>query len=687
MEKIKVAILKNETEYAHSYWVLACQKYPRIVDFQVIDFFASNWLEYILNAKFDIYLTIPPAHSSLFKNLYDERIWLLDSITDTLIFPSPLEIYLYENKRFFYSWLSVNNINHPKTQIFYFKNEAIEFITNSKYPIVAKSNIGASGSGVHIFDNKASALNYVNRAFSRKGAPKRWGPNLSKGNIMKRVLHYFSKPEDIKPLLAKYKKVKNDLQIGFVLFQQHIQHDFEWRVVVIGESYFVYYFTLKKRDVFAFVMVMYMCTLFFVIPAKGGGFNLVAIVTIMLYLLNNNRLPGEVPMKNRTLMVLIFLWALSSVLGWFTNYTGTFNDLLFSIASFGGVLLLIIVSSRLVITQQRISVFLKINFFILLYTLIITIFNYVGIKFPFNTPFMPEGGAEFIGAYARYNPGLIGIPPISGQFNAIMVGLFAAFLFLDRSGIFMSRKYLMIAVLTSLLIVFSTVVRSAFYLSIFGIVVVLLLQHRIVNLRFTSGLYQVMLVILLGVGTMFFVERLNLGYVFERIDQIEAKQESAGGLSMTTIMDGTFINRDAAFYEAMSKFESKDHWFFGYGWGISQNNRNAFYTDTNVKRGSAHSQIFAVLFLFGWIGFFAFFLMHFIVIFNAFTLSGNKQIGIANRIFAVFSLIMVSILLLDGIKADNISIASYFGATMILMGLAYANYNTSIQQRILNNPT
>lgn len=47
-------------------------------------------------------------------------------------------------------YLGAINIPHPQTYVFYNKNEALEYLNNSKYPIVMKSSIGASGTGVFI---------------------------------------------------------------------------------------------------------------------------------------------------------------------------------------------------------------------------------------------------------------------------------------------------------------------------------------------------------------------------------------------------------------------------------------------------------------------------------------------------------------------------------------------------------
>jgi glutathione synthase/RimK-type ligase-like ATP-grasp enzyme len=240
MNKKKIAILKNESPDAHFYWLNACENFAAKIDYEVIDLTSSSWLSDILRKDFDILIAMPPGLTAPLKQLYDERIFILEKVMKYKIFPRPLEIYIYENKRFFYSWLEANKIPHAQTYVFYSKAEALSFVDNATYPFVAKVNIGASGSGVAIIKDKLKAKKYVEDSFSPKGAPRRWGPNLAKGGILKRGIHYLINPKDIKSKLDKYVAIKSDVQKGFVLFQEYVPHDFEWRVVVIGDSYFAH---------------------------------------------------------------------------------------------------------------------------------------------------------------------------------------------------------------------------------------------------------------------------------------------------------------------------------------------------------------------------------------------------------------------------------------------------------------
>jgi len=237
---MKIGILKNEVEEDHFPWIKACEKYKNIIDYGVVDLTASDWMEKLEQGNYDFLLAKPSGMTAGYKQVYDERIFIIDNVLKIHLFPSALEIYIYENKRFLNTWLMANDLPHPRTTVFFHKNEAVGFVNQITWPLVAKVNIGASGSGVKILHDKGEAFKYIEQSFSSKGAPRRWGPNLSTGNLLKRGFHYLLHPQDIRKKMAKYTVVKADKQKGFVLFQEYIPHDFEWRIVVIGDSYFAH---------------------------------------------------------------------------------------------------------------------------------------------------------------------------------------------------------------------------------------------------------------------------------------------------------------------------------------------------------------------------------------------------------------------------------------------------------------
>lgn len=240
MNKIKAIILSNELLNDHNLWIKACEENNDRIEFRIVNLTSNSWLEEIQSKPFDILLAKPGGLTAPFKQLYDERIYILNRVLNYRIYPSIDEILVYENKRFLSFWLKANNISHPSTNVFYHFKEATEFIKNATLPLVGKTNIGASGSGVIVLHTKEEAEAYITNTFEGKGAKKRIGPNLSKGGLFVRGLHYVLHPSDIKNKLAIYSAHKKDNQIGFVILQEYIQHDYEWRIVRIGDSFFAH---------------------------------------------------------------------------------------------------------------------------------------------------------------------------------------------------------------------------------------------------------------------------------------------------------------------------------------------------------------------------------------------------------------------------------------------------------------
>lgn len=233
------AILRNENEQDHLDWIKACEQMKNQVRYKVIDITRSDWLENVLGEEFDMLLTRPPGAVSFFKQLYDERIYILNQVLGKKIYPTYEEILVYENKRILSYWLKANRVPHPRTWIFYHKDEAIDFFRQCQLPLVAKTAIGASGSGVQILRKQKDVEEYIDTAFSKKGITRKWGPNLRKGDIGKRALNRIKNvPGFINYMKKKRSSSTIDPQKWFVIIQEYIKSDFEWRCVRIGDSYF-----------------------------------------------------------------------------------------------------------------------------------------------------------------------------------------------------------------------------------------------------------------------------------------------------------------------------------------------------------------------------------------------------------------------------------------------------------------
>lgn len=235
---MRVAILQNEDKGSANKWKIACEKENITCD--VIDITASDWLEKILLIKYDFLLSKPPGLLTHYKTMYDERLYIISKVLKIPVYPTYEECFIYENKKLLSYFLKANNIPHPSTQVFYSKEDAVKFTYHSNYPFVGKTSIGASGSGVTIIKNKKTAKKYILKAFSKKGIKRRFGPNRVTGSPKLWLEKAMKSPKLLLKKIKEYLGIYKHGERDFVIFQEFVPHEFEWRVVRIGESYFAH---------------------------------------------------------------------------------------------------------------------------------------------------------------------------------------------------------------------------------------------------------------------------------------------------------------------------------------------------------------------------------------------------------------------------------------------------------------
>jgi hypothetical protein len=438
-------------------------------------------------------------------------------------------------------------------------------------------------------------------------------------------------------------------------------------------SYLIYESTLGKNDIFSFVMVMYFCNSF---PYyfNGGAFNLVIFICIIFFLIMFKRFPRESKVKDPMFKWLVGLFVMSSFLGWVFNYTGSMKHLFYSVWSFGGIIFILLISSSLIMTRARIKVFLQVNFILIIYSTISSLNTYI--KFiPFETPMMPsyQGGGTSSGYFEA--GGIIGLSPLYGEHSMILLMLFVTYLLFLKND-FIKKSTLLIGIFLASINIFMSISRSVLMLSLMGIALIIIFQYKLTSIKMSRMITQIFIIIIIGGSVLLFINRSGLSYVFDRVENLEESNKSAGGISIERIVNGNAINRDAAFEEGYKRYASKDSWIVGYGWGFGEELRDAFFVDTSIERGTAHSQIFASLFVFGWIGFIGYWGLLFRIIFRSYKTAGNKKTDYSVRLQAYFFMIAISLLTLNEIKVDSLSFPSYFTLTFIWMGLALSAINS-----------
>ncbi len=241
---MKIGIIYSQYLSDIQGWVNACKK--RSLDYVSIDLCCSDWFEQIVNSGADFLVNKPEGSYEYLKTMYDEKLYIITNYLKIPMFPSLEETLIYENKKMLSYFLKANAIPHPETNVFYIKQQALDFVSGCSFPIVAKTAIGASGSGVKIIKTKEEAMKYIHSAFSKKGINRRIGPNPNHGTPVSWLKKAMKDPGYLIRKVQLYKsEYKFGKQFNYVLFQAYIKHDFEYRVTKCGE----YYYTTKKLPV------------------------------------------------------------------------------------------------------------------------------------------------------------------------------------------------------------------------------------------------------------------------------------------------------------------------------------------------------------------------------------------------------------------------------------------------------
>lgn len=200
---IKVGIIYGSRHY-HKYWIAACKEMN--ISYQIIYLERVDWIKQVISSNCDVYVVWPDIRTQEIKLMFDERLRIMQEEMNKTLYPSLKEIWLYENKRVQHYWLKHHGFPIPNTKIFYNEKEAVTYLQQAKYPLVMKSNHGASASGVYIIKNANEAIKKAKK-FLRKGyAPK--------------------------------SNAAGKLQKGSIYIQEYIANSKEWRMVRIGDSYF-----------------------------------------------------------------------------------------------------------------------------------------------------------------------------------------------------------------------------------------------------------------------------------------------------------------------------------------------------------------------------------------------------------------------------------------------------------------
>ena len=195
----RLALVKDVTDFWKVYEPMF-KEYS--IDVVTLDIFNYEDQQRILNEEWDGFIW-RPKHDPHIRNLAKRFIYFFDQELKIKTFPSWNSYWHYDDKIAQYQLFTRFNIPTPKTNIFFNKEEAIEFVSNIGFPLVYKASTGAGSSNVGLLKNKSQAKRYIKKAFG------------------KGIETFF----------------KEDLQRGYVYFQEYLKNnDGDYRIVCYGNE-------------------------------------------------------------------------------------------------------------------------------------------------------------------------------------------------------------------------------------------------------------------------------------------------------------------------------------------------------------------------------------------------------------------------------------------------------------------
>jgi len=230
---MKVALVHRKRSYSEG-WIKYLEK--NNIEYFKINPYSNDVIEKILQADYFLW------H---FNHFDSKDILCAKSIINAIegkvkCFPNLKECFYFNDKLSQKYLLEAHQIQTPETKVFYDKQEAKDFASDAKYPVVAKLRKGAGSSNVWLLKSKKETNDFINKSFgngfsvfnTKKYLQTRFQTSKQKENRVQSRLKGIRGAMINKGTAALQSKEK-----GYVLFQDYIPNDgFDIRVVVVNQD-------------------------------------------------------------------------------------------------------------------------------------------------------------------------------------------------------------------------------------------------------------------------------------------------------------------------------------------------------------------------------------------------------------------------------------------------------------------
>lgn len=236
---MKIGIFSTPENF-HQQIGVACQELG--VEYVFIDIMRTDWMDHFNSSNCTSYILRPPTHSDLMRNLFKLRIISIKDKIDGKCIPTVEDILYYESKILMLDHYKLHNIPHVDSYTYFSAFDAFKSVDKSHLPLIAKTDGGSGGLGVYSIESMAEFRIAVIRSF--------FTLNLIRGTSFRDFIDGMKRY--LRPIYQLYRTRSDyfyysDYPRGYIHLQKKIKVKREWRIVVIGDSFFGHAKSIGKR--------------------------------------------------------------------------------------------------------------------------------------------------------------------------------------------------------------------------------------------------------------------------------------------------------------------------------------------------------------------------------------------------------------------------------------------------------
>lgn len=397
------------------------------------------------------------------------------------------------------------------------------------------------------------------------------------------------------------------LLFGHLLLRDYMPHPLVGMFGLMILFIILFYVSCLERDMFGFILIVFICSHFNYANTQGGLWNLLTFGIIIVYYLLVK--PGKVFEEPDILIkLLIVVLVVSNITGYILKNPMPTMSRLLGAATFFSYILMYYLASNQFITPERVK-----NLILATWIAVVCMFsaalNQQHVFMKFNTPLLggysAGTGGTIVDAVNRGGSTLNHFE-LFGEHAMLTITLLIPFM-VSR---FTQRQLGFKGYMLSLIVMFSMFnilisgTRAPFILVVLAamlyLIIFIVFPLAVVDTRKSYMLYAVVAIIFVSMLGRF----VGLDLLKERMGRVYLSK-----ITVESILSGADINRGPIFSLALQRIQG-DSWYIGYGYGVPDSNRIAWFgTKYTPWLSDLHSLYLSLPMVYGWFGSAAFLLI------------------------------------------------------------------------------